>query len=259
MYLNYKGFPEEDDLVICKVKSIYRNAVFVKLVFYNKEGMINISEIAPGIIRNIRDHVTDDKIIVCKVLHVDKEKNHLNLSLRRVNEKQRKEKLAEMKSEQKAEKIVDFIAHLKKIDAKKLYEEVAPKIFNEYDTLFDCFKDVVIGEVSLSDLGIESKLAKEFEDVIKERISPPEVFIKGKLSLRNFSDEGVERVKEVLSNIKSFSEKIELTYRAGGKYNIIVRAPNYKEAENIILKITEFVEELQKNKEYEVEFIREKK
>ena len=89
-----KGFPEEDDIVLCTVKKILYHSVFVTLDEYdNLEGMIHISEIAPGRIRNIRDYVREGKKLVCKVLRVRKEKGHFDLSLRRVNEGQRRRAL----------------------------------------------------------------------------------------------------------------------------------------------------------------------
>ncbi len=52
------GFPKESEIVICTVTNIQYNSVFVKLDEYkNLQGMIHISEISPGRIRNLRDFV----------------------------------------------------------------------------------------------------------------------------------------------------------------------------------------------------------
>src|SRR3989338_2887568 len=94
--------PEEGDIVLCTVKDITHNSIFVVLDEYNGvEGMIHISEISPGRIRNIRDYVKEGKKIVCKILRVNQEKNYLELSLRRVNQMQRIVKNNEYKQEQK--------------------------------------------------------------------------------------------------------------------------------------------------------------
>ena len=108
MLYRREGFPQDDELVFCTVTKIFHSSVFVVLDEYERSGMVNISEIAPGRIRNIRDYVTQDKKIVCKVLRVDAKKGHIDLSLRRVNEMERKRKLEEIKQEQKAEKIIFF-------------------------------------------------------------------------------------------------------------------------------------------------------
>ena len=84
MLLKKEGFPEEDELVMCTVTQVQFHSVFVTLDEYDKGGMIHISEVSPGRIRNIRDFVREGKKIVCKVLRVNEEKGHIDLSLRRV-------------------------------------------------------------------------------------------------------------------------------------------------------------------------------
>jgi translation initiation factor 2 subunit 1 len=77
MFYKKEGFPEEDELVICTVAEIQYHSIFVTVDEYdNISGMIHISEIAPGRIRNIRDYVKEGKVIVCKVLRINTEKGH---------------------------------------------------------------------------------------------------------------------------------------------------------------------------------------
>ena len=60
---------------------------------FDKGGMIHISDVSPGRIRNIRDFVKEDKIVVCQVLRVSRERGYIDLSLRRVNDNQKRKKL----------------------------------------------------------------------------------------------------------------------------------------------------------------------
>src|SRR3989338_2481000 len=100
------GFPEDGELVLCTVTKVQSHSVFVRLDEFDKGGMIHISEVSPGRIRNIRDFVKEDKIVVCQVLRVSRERGYIDLSLRRVNDNQKRKKLEEIKQEQKAEKII---------------------------------------------------------------------------------------------------------------------------------------------------------
>ena len=106
MLYHRQGIPEENEIVLCKVSKIFPNSVFVDILEYGKSGLIHISEIAPGRIRNLREYVTPDRQIVCKVLRIDREKGHIDLSLRRVNSHEQSEKLEEIKQELKAEQLV---------------------------------------------------------------------------------------------------------------------------------------------------------
>ena len=91
MLLKKRGYPPEDSLVLVTVTKVNPNSVFVTLDYYeNRPGLIHISEISPGRIRNIRDFVIEGKKVVCKVLKIDQTKGHIDLSLRRVTEIQRR-------------------------------------------------------------------------------------------------------------------------------------------------------------------------
>ena len=93
------GFPEINEIVKCSVTKIYGNTTFVQVDEYEKEGVLTISEIAPGRIRNLRDHVTENKTIVCKVLRVDEKGKRIDVSLRRVPVPVMREKLEQIKKE----------------------------------------------------------------------------------------------------------------------------------------------------------------
>ncbi len=135
------GMPEEGELVLCNVTSVQHHSVFVRIDEYNKIGMIHISEISPGRIRNIRDFVVEGKVIICKVLRINMERGHIDLSLRRVSEGQRREKVNEMKQEQKAEKIIEFVARDLKITKDELFEKIQENIFKNYPTVYLCFEE----------------------------------------------------------------------------------------------------------------------
>jgi translation initiation factor 2 subunit 1 len=235
MFLNRVGFPEESELVLCTVTKIFHHSVFADLDEYHKSGMIHISEVSPGRIRNIRDFVKEGKKVVCKVLNINSEKGHIDLSLRRVNERQKKEKLSEIKQEQRSEKIVEFVAKDLKVDAKKLYDEIFLKISEGYELLHLCFWDIVKGEVSLEELGIDKKKADIFTKVIKERMKPAEVFIEGDLTLKTYDSNGVEIIKNTLNEALD-GDNIVILVEGGGKYKIRVKAAEYKTAEKILQK-----------------------
>jgi len=108
MLLKRTNFPEENELVLCTITSVQYHSVFAKLdEFEHRSGMIHISEVAPGRIRNMREFVQEGKKVICKILKVDIERNRIDLSLRRVNDSQKRQKNAQIKREQQAEKILE--------------------------------------------------------------------------------------------------------------------------------------------------------
>jgi len=254
MFYKKKGFPDIGELVMCNVKKILPHSIFVELEEYGKEGMIHISEIAPGRIRNLRDYVKEDKKIVCKVLNIHEEKGHIDLSLRRVNQSQKIRKTTEYKQEQKAEKILENVADELKISLKELYDKAGSKMIEEYGSLTPCFYDVVKEKIALKDLKIDPKIEKVLTKRIKEKIQPPSVSVSSKLTLQSFSSQGIEEIKKVLAHIKS--KNVLLSYLGAPNYRLLIEAADYKEAENKLKDVTTSATNFAKKLGVELEFKR---
>lgn len=247
MFYRRTGFPDEDELVLCTVTKVFPHAVFCNLDEFDRSGVIHISEIAPGRIRNIRNYVKEGKKVICKVLRVNQQKGHIDLSLRRVNEAQRRNKNNEIKQEQLAEKILEFVARREKIDIKKFYDQITDKVFEKYSSLYECFEEVVNSKITLVELGIDVKSADDIIPIIHQRIKPPEVEIEGSLNLISQESNGIEIIKEALKLAQDTSEQIFVRYISAGHYHILVKAGNYQDAEKILKEAVDksisFVEE----------------
>ena len=235
-----QGFPEENEIVICTVTKVHFHSVFVHLDEYNKSGMIHISEVSPGRIRNIRDFVKEGKVVVCKVLRVNKERNQIDLSLRRVTEMQRRNKINEMKQEQKAEKIIEYVAAKFQKTAKELYDAIAPTVLKDYPSLYSYFESVVTENLPLN-LNVDKRISDELLNVIKQRIKPAEIEISGDFILKSYAPNGVEIIRTALQKANSLSESVTIKYRGAGRYHIVIKAPTYKEGEEILKKAKDVV------------------
>ncbi|MBN2368459.1 S1 RNA-binding domain-containing protein [Candidatus Woesearchaeota archaeon] len=230
MYYRKTGLPEESDLVMCTVTKIQYSSVFVTIDDYNTSGMIHISEIAAGRIRNIRDYVKEGKKIVCKVLRVHEERGHVDLSLRRVGEGQRRNKVNEIKLEQNAESIIEYVAKHNKIEVRKLYEQVSKKLLDEYEYLHHAFIDVVEGHLDLSKVLTDKKISSQIEELVKQRFKPKVVEVSGELSLSTYDSDGITVIKSALTSAEEV-ENVHIKYLGGGKYKMNSSANDYKEAE----------------------------
>lgn len=237
-----KGLPEEEEIVLCKVTKIFPNSVFVDLLEYGEQGLVHISEIAPGRIRNLRDYVSEGRQIVCKVLRIDRQRGHIDLSLRRVNSHQRAAKLEEIKQETKAETLVQHLAKRLQRPAEELYQNTAEKVFKEYSHLYLCFKDVAAGNADLEKLGLEKKLAAELTSAIVDKFKPPKVTLKGEIKIQSYASDGVEKIKSLLLGIENVSSTIKVTYLGGGRFKVTIEDIDYKPAEQTLKRVQELLE-----------------
>ena len=253
MFYKKKDFPEEGEIVLCTVKKILYHSVFVNLDEYeNKEGIIHISEISPGRIRNIRDFVKENKTIVCKVLRTNKEKNQLDLSLRRVSLSVMKNKLEEVKQEKKSEKILELLAEKTKTPIERIHKEISLKIIEKYNLLTSFFQEVIQNNSIIKELKLPEKTEKTFLEIIKEKIRLPEVILKRKMKLQSYEPNGIKIIKTVLNEINELAQKkkyeIKINYISAPLYEITIVSPNYKEAEIELKELTEIaIDTMKKN------------
>jgi len=258
MLLRREGFPQEEELVFCTITKIQYHAVTVMLDEYeNKQGLIPISEVSAGRIRNIRDFVVEDKKVVCKVIRVDPERGHIDLSLRRVNESQRRGKTDAIKQEQKAEKIITALSERMKNPVEQLYKEIATPLMKHYLWLYIAFEDVIEKNLSLEKLGVDKELAAKLEEVIREKIKPKKVEIIIKISIQTYDEAGLELIKKAFGEAKKITPNLSVNYLGGGAYRVLLTAKDYKLAENLLKQIQDKMTEAAGGKKGVITFERQ--
>ncbi len=243
MLIIKRGYPERSDLVICTVIKIQFSSIFVRLDEYkNIQGIIHISEISPGRIRNIRDYVKEGKVIVCLVLRVNRERDLIELSLRRVTDTQRRKKINGMKQEQKAAKLIEFVAKSAKADPAELTQRIVGTVSKEYDYVHDFFEDVVTGNETIDYLKLEKSVSGLLEETIRQRIKPPEVMIRGRFQILTHEPDGIETIKAALARgCEQGGEGLAVTYSGAGKYDVTLKAEDYKSAEKALETVADTV------------------
>jgi translation initiation factor 2 subunit 1 len=236
-------FPEEGELVVCTVKEVKGFGAFVNLDEYpGKEGFIHIAEVAAGWVKYVRDHVRENQKIVAKVLTVDPNRGHVDLSLKRVNDHQRRETSAAWKNEQKADKLLAILGERLKKTSEELLADFGLKLVDHYGGLYAAFEAASLGEDQLVEDGFKGAWVKEFTALAKENIQVPFVHVKGFVELQSFASDGVAEIREALAAAEeSEYEDVEIVvqYTGAPRYRIQVKAPEYKVAEEELRKSAE--------------------
>lgn len=228
---------KEDDLVLCTVKKIEGTTVFVTIED-NGEGSIVMSEIAAGRIRNLRDYVSPNKKIVCKVL---KTGSHPQLSLRRVTAKERESIMEEHKKEK------TFTGMLKKIikSPERAIEEI--KLKHKLSDFIDLLKE----DVKQLEKFFSKTESKLLEKILAERAEKKKT-VKKTFTLKSLSPSGLLDIKEIL-DIK----EVKINYLGSSKFSIEASADNFKEANQKISEALKQIEEKAKKSHTELK-IKEK-
>lgn len=242
MMMGTADLPEEGDLVVATVKQVKNFGVVVDLdEFPGKEGFIHIAEVASGWVKYIRDHVREGQKVVCKVLSVDEKKRNkfVDLSLKAVNEHQKREKIQQWKSEQKAMKLFELVCTSSNLTQEQGMEQFGKALLKVYGTLYGSFEAVAMREDLLDELGLDGSWKEQLIRIARENISPPYVEISGFLDLSSQDPRGMDNIKEALSIAASVPEKetdvkVKVLYTSAPRYRMVVSAPNYKLAEDLM-------------------------
>ena len=226
---------EDGEIVLCTVDRIDGAMVFVKID--NADGgSITFSEIAPGRIRNIRDYVVPKKRIVCKVLRISN--NHVELSLRRVTQKEKKEKLEEAKQEK------SYLGMLKSV-LKEKTDEIVKKI-QEETRIYDLLEEARKNPKKLEKF-ITKSYAKKIVAILNSQKTKKKT-LKKNISIVSKKSDGITSIKNLLKDLKD----IKIHYLTAGKYVLEAEADDIKKADNKLKEIISYLEK--KSKKQGIEF-----
>jgi len=227
---------EQGDVVLCTVEKISGTTVFVKIEDFDKQGTIILPEIAPGRIRNLRDYVVPKKTICCKVLRILND--HIELSLRRVNQKEQKEVLGQYKIERSYKSV------LKTILKEKTQQTIEKIKINE--SLYIFLERAKENSKELEKL-VGKENAQKIIDILKLQKNK-KITIKKEIKLTTKEPNGLKLIKEILEKIKG----VEIKYLAAGKYSLKKQGDNIKDVDTELKQIILEIETEAKSKRLEL-------
>jgi translation initiation factor 2 subunit 1 len=243
---NKKEWPERGEFVIATIERITGYGAYVWLDGYGKEGFLHRSQIASGWIRNIRNFIREEQKTVLKVLRVNEVKAHVDLSLRRVNKRQRRETILSWKKDKQAEGILRSASEKLHVPFEEIYEKTGVLIDKKSVGLYEVLEETARDGIDvLLNIGMSKEVAGIITEIAKEKIKSPAVKIKGTLELRCTKPNGVALIQEALlttSKIETIEgATISVHVISPPRYRVEVLAENYKIAERILQEATEAV------------------
>jgi translation initiation factor 2 subunit 1 len=234
-------FPAEGEFVVATVTSIRNFGAFVTLDEYNnREAFIHLSEVATGWVKYIRDHIREGQKIVARVLRIDTSKGQVDLSLKRINDHQRREKIQSWKNEQRAVRLLALVAQGLKIEVEKAESEFASELVERHGSLFHAFELASADPKKFQKDHGKAAWVNAFLRVAEENLVPPHVSISGILEVRDPSPDGVEHVRAALVAAEKIDpESVTVQYVGAPRYRVQVQGTQYKQVEEVLKRATE--------------------
>ncbi len=222
------------DFVLCTVARIEGAIVFLNIIG-NGQGSMPMSEVAAGRIRNLRDYVSLNKEIVCKVLSV--ERDNVVLSLRRVTAKER---VYVFEQHQKEKTFLSIIKAVVKNSDNAIAE--IKKRHNLAD-FFDSLKQ----QPSLIYPFVTKQEAEKLTALLQEK-RDKEKTVKQAFFLKSFAPTGLADTKSILEH-----KEADIRYLGSSQFSIALSAPDFKEANHKLSEILKAIEQKAKDKKMQFE------
>jgi translation initiation factor 2 subunit 1 len=260
-----KKMPSVGDLVVATVREVFEYGAYVTLDEYgDMQAYLPWSEVASRWVRNIRDLVKEGHKIVVKVIRVHARRGHIDVSLKRVSDNERRNKMIEWKRAQKAEKILEMAAKKLGKSLDDAYREAGWKLEDYYGEIMTGLEQAVMrGIDALLEAGVPEDWAKALKEEVDKHIEIKRVKIKGVLTLQSLEPDGVERIREVLRSAYTASQgdgdvRIRVYTIGPPRYRVEVEANDYKTAEKVLERIVETATRKARKLGVTASFVREK-
>ncbi len=220
----YRDVPEEGEYVVIEIEEIHEHSASASIKGYDETGLIHISEVSRSWVRDIKQHVDEGERTVAQVVEI--EDGTINLSLKRVNDAQKREAMNEWNKEEKADKFLQNVADRTGYTVDELYEAVAFPFQKEYGSTFEGFEHAAMEEADFDTLGIDTDLADAVTAVAQDNISLKQVEMEGEMEIEVPGGEGIDAIKDALT----VGENVKVSYISAPDYAITAWGRNAEDA-----------------------------
>lgn len=212
----YKDRPDVGDLVVVTITDVDKNSAYADLDEYEDvRGLIHISEVSRSWLQDVSKEIGEGEKTVAQVVEADDE-GTIDLSLKRVNENQKREAMARWNKEKKADKFLEDLAEELERDEEELYEEILFPLQRELGSSFHGF-EIAEGEPEkLKQIVGEDALAA-IQKVARENINLKQEKLEGEVKLEFQDGDGIDKIQKVFSKVE---DGVEVKYVSAPTYSV---------------------------------------
>ncbi|MCS7118031.1 MAG: S1 RNA-binding domain-containing protein [Thaumarchaeota archaeon] len=231
--LRREGFPKEGELVIATVKRVERHGAIVSLDEYDGlEAFVHVSEISLKWVRNITDYLRVGQRTVLKVIRSNPDTLQVDVSLRRVSNKEHDEKMWEWSRKVKAARLIEAVAKETGTPMHLIEEHLVQPVRSRGLNFYSFLEELAMGEALPSWVKLpEAFTAKLIEKCVRDLKRPGHV-AKAivKMSSRKGGVEAIRRAAETCAAIDPSSVKVTIV--GSPRYLVRVEGRDLQDAES---------------------------
>ncbi|NHJ00533.1 MAG: S1 RNA-binding domain-containing protein [Candidatus Heimdallarchaeota archaeon] len=233
-------FPEVGELVIGTCSKLTDHGAYFEIFDYeilgSEAGFVHISELSRTWVRNIRSHIREGQKAVAKILRIDEKRGEIDMSIRRVSEPQRRQKLNEFKQENRARGIVAVACEKVGISTESVEKILLSNFGSIYEGLLRAREEEA---KLLIDKGVQKEAANEIHQLAIKELEPSLVELHGTIKLTCYEPDGAVRIRDFFSSYfknfqkKHMNSKIGLQIISPPEYRCTIESEDWKKAESL--------------------------
>jgi translation initiation factor 2 subunit 1 len=231
-----KEFPSMGEIILVNITKIMPHGAYCELVEYKADAYLPISEVARGWIKNIHEFIKEGQRDVAKVVFADQSRKALDISLKKVTSKEKKDKINEYNLEKRAEKFfiqaVQAARKESRLDALKAKAAQSASTYNELLNL--CL------EKKLPENALDADVRKAFEEIIAKNVKPKEYEVGYSVEVRATNKGGIAAIKKALGEVEALG--VEVLYESAPHYKLRAAGLSYPEVEGKIKEAEKVLE-----------------
>ena len=226
--MGYEETPKIGSLVIAQVSKVTQFGAYCRLPEYNNmEVFMPIREVSSGWIKNIREFVHEGQNLVCKVVMYDKDRNTIDVSLKKVTPKETKVKIGAYNLEKRLAALLQQSARQAGMSGK---EEQIQQLHAEFGTYANLFQHAADNTAQFESLKIPKKLKEEIQRAIEanRKEKRHEVSYIATISTYN-TNSGATELRDILNS--AINDGVSVSYISAPRYRFAADGKDYAEAE----------------------------
>ena len=236
-----KTMPRVGELVIANISKVMRFGAYCRLPEYNNlEVFLPIREVSSGWIKNIREFIHEGQTVVCEVSFYDKEKNTVDISLKRVTPKKSKERIRSYNLEKRLAAL--FLQAVKEAGEQANKDALIQTALAEFNTYTNLVENAKNDTEELKKSTLPKKLKSAIVKVLEANIREKKFIISYIITLSTYNTvSGATELRDILSSMKGIG--IDVKYISAPKYRLTAEGSDYPDAEKKISQAEAIVKE----------------
>jgi translation initiation factor 2 subunit 1 len=229
----YEETPKIGSLVIAQVSKITQFGAYCRLPEYNNlEVFMPIREVSSGWIKNIREFIHEGQTLVCKVVMFDKDRNTIDVSLKKVTPKETKVKIGVYNLEKRLAALLQQAIKQSGLQEKG---EIGNTLHIEFGTYANLFQNATDNTEQFKKLDIPKKLKEEIQKAIEANRKEKRHNVSYIATITTYNTEsGATELRSLLGDARAAG--VDVSYISAPKYRFISDGKDYVEAEAKIKK-----------------------